>query len=418
MKAGFGKGTIRFPQEFFPQEGFRGVHDDPHVRLMVLQFADNAFALLEGELVIIPQSAIDRWRKRISEAFAIPYEQTVVQMTHAITTPHEPGPLGPPDKRPEPTEEDLRKRRIYHDVTDRAVEEAIAQARRSFGDAVLGWGSGECAVNVNCDVETPFGWWLGADPAGYSDHTLRILRVNGIDGSMKGMFVSFGMKPAAIDNAGRKENARLVSSEIAGAFCEKLEKRYGVPVIYSVSAGGNQLPRVTALKYEVTENGEVIEHDEGPEQGFRYAETLAEEMCRAAIPAIDAIDCKEADGSTAWTSAVIRWERRRGGPRKLRKVIDHTQAGEVELTAEVFTLGDTAFVLVRPEMTAECGRYLMERSPYEKTILMTLTNGEMKCLPDAKSFERGTYEAQGSNLMPGAAEALLDTIIQRMEETK
>ena len=56
MKAGFGKGTIRFPQEFFPQEGFCGVHDDPHVRLMVLEAEDGALALLEAELVIIPDS--------------------------------------------------------------------------------------------------------------------------------------------------------------------------------------------------------------------------------------------------------------------------------------------------------------------------------------------------------------------------
>lgn len=415
MKAGFGKGTIRFPKEFFPQEGFSGVHDDPHMRLMVLQFENTAFALLEGELVIIPQSAIRRWRERISEAFAIPYEQTVVQMTHAITTPHEPGPMGPPGRRPEPTEEDLRKRKIYHDVTDRAVEEAIKETKKSFGGAVFGWGSGECTVNVSCDVETPFGWWVGANPDEYSDHTMRVLRVNGADGTLKGLLVSYGMKPAAIDNAGRGENARLVSSEIAGAFCEKLEKRYGVPVIYSVSAGGNQIPRKTALKSEVTEHGEVIEHDEGPAQGMLYAEELAEEMCAAAIPVIDAIECVGGGAGGAWMHIAIPWERRRGGPRKLRREIAYTPEGETELTADAFTLGDIAFVLVRPEMTAEVGWYLLEKSPFERTILMTLTNGEMKCLPDARSFERGTYEAQGSNLMPGAAEALIDRIIQEME---
>ena len=159
-------------------------------------------------------------------------------------------------------------------------------------------------------------------------------------------------KPAAIDNAGRRDSARLVSSEIAGAFCEKLEKAYGVPVIYSVSAGGNQIPRYTALRSEVTADGETVEVDEGPAQGFIYAATLAEEMKAAAMDILDGIKCGEAPGKAEWSSAAVKWERKRGGPRKLTKELSYTPEGETELTADLFALGDTAFVLVRPEMTA------------------------------------------------------------------
>ena len=150
-----------FPEDLYPLEGFSGINDDPHVRLMVLQFEETAFALLEAELVIVPQKSIQTWQEMIREAFDIPVEQVVVQMTHAITTPHEPGPMGPPDRRPAPTEEDLRKRTVYHEATDHAVAEAIESAKHGMGDASLGWGSGLCNVNVNCDVETSYGWWLG-----------------------------------------------------------------------------------------------------------------------------------------------------------------------------------------------------------------------------------------------------------------
>lgn len=407
VQAGFGKGTIHFPESIFPIEGFRGIHDDPHIRLMVLRFEDTTFALLEAELVIVPRSSIDVWREKMSKAFHIPVEQTVVQMTHAITTPHEPGPMGPPHLRPEPTEEDLRKRAIYHEVTDRAVDDAIQEASANMTDAVLGWGNGLCSVNVNCDVQTPFGWWLGVDPEGYTNHEMTVLRVNNTSGQILGIFVSFGMKPAAIDNAGKKNGSRLISSEIAGEFCNRMEALYGVPVIYSVSAGGNQIPEKTALKYIAAENGEVQEIDEGAEAGFHYAKEQAEEMCRTAQKIVNTISCDEQIAQTQWANCGQTWERRRGGPRKLTKALMHIPEGKTELSAEMFLMGNTVFVMVRPEMTAEAERLLQTAVPEKRIVLMTLTNGEMKCLPDLGAFERGTYEAQGSNLMPGAAEALI-----------
>ncbi|MBD5133414.1 MAG: hypothetical protein HDT38_02920 [Clostridiales bacterium] len=416
IKAGFGKGTICFPEELFPVEGFCGVHDNPHMRLMLLRLEDTAFALLEAELVIIPRTSIQGWREKISSAFGIPVEQVVVQMTHAFTTPHEPGPMGPPHLRPEPTAEDLRKREIYHRVTDRAVEEAIAQTKQDLSNAVLSWGSGECDVNVNCDVQTPFGWWLGANDSGYSNHTMTVLRVNDTAGKLKGIFVSFGMKPAAIDNAGRKQNKRLISSEVAGAFCEQMEDDYGVPVIYSVSAGGNQIPRESALKQEVTAQGEVREIDEGPEQGFAYAERQGAQMCEDAKKIVEQIACDEEISDGKWARCSLRWPRRKGGPRRLMKELTHTPEGDTELTADVFRLGGTVFVMVRPELTAEAGRLLLTACGDQRTILMTLTNGEMKCLPERDAFQRGTYEAQGSNLMPGAAEALIGAITNVIQE--
>ena len=91
IRAAFGKGVIHFPESLFPLEGFVGVHDNPHVRLMLLGLDDTAFALLEAELVIVPLNSVETWRRKVSDAFRIPVEQVVVQMTHAITTPHEPG---------------------------------------------------------------------------------------------------------------------------------------------------------------------------------------------------------------------------------------------------------------------------------------------------------------------------------------
>lgn len=416
LKAGFGKGTIYFPESIFPIEGFNGIHDDPNVRLMVLEFEKESIAVLSAELVIIPQSSIDDWRKMISETFLIPFDKVIVQMTHAITTPHEPGPMGPPDRRPQPTAEDLRKRGIYHEATDKAVRDAIDEVKMNMRLGTLGWGNADCDINVNCDIETPFGWWIGVNEHAPVNHRMTILRVNDLQGQLLGLMVSYGMKPTAVDNAGKKDGQRKISSEIAGAFCKKLEDIYDVPVLYCVSAGGNQIPVKSALKSVINSEGVSQEIDEGVERGFLYAEGQAEKMAMVARRIMEQITCSEDIKESDWQQIHMTWKRKKGGPRKPMREMTCIPENETELTADLFRMGETAFVFVRPEMTVEVEEKLLEKSPFAQTILMTLTNGEMKCLPDRSAYDRATYEAQGSNLMPGAAEALIDHIIEKLKE--
>jgi hypothetical protein len=247
---------------------------------------------------------------------------------------------------------------------------------------------------------------------------MTILRINDLQGQLIGLMVSYGMKPAAIDNAGKKDGQRKISSEVAGFFCRKLEEQYHVPVLYCVSAGGNQVPVKSALKSIVCSNGEVQEIDEGVEQGFLYAEELAETMTIAANNIIERIVCAEDIHDAGWQQIHLIWQRKKGGPRKPMHRMECAPEKETELTADMFRFGETAFVFVRPEMTVEVEEKLLEKSPFVQTVLMTLTNGHMKCLPDKSAYDRATYEAQGSGLMPGAAEALIDQIMETLIEMK
>lgn len=63
-----------------------------------------------------------------------------------------------------------------------AVLDAARQAKAGLKPARLGFGLWMSGVNVNRNVETPHGWWLGANDVGYSDHTLGVLCIGGPDG--------------------------------------------------------------------------------------------------------------------------------------------------------------------------------------------------------------------------------------------
>lgn len=419
ITAGFGRGTIRFPQEMFPTEGFCAVHDDPHARLMVLKTEGDGFALLALELVICPKDMVSVWRERIGAEFGLPAEKVWVHVNHTITTPHEPGPKGPPGKRSAPTAEDERKKALYRQAVEAGVSEAIDSAKADLTPAKLGWGAGECRVNGNRDVETPFGWWVGPAGDGPSNHTMNALRADGMDGGIKGIVLFYGLKPCAIDNSGMEENTRLVSSEVTGMACLALEERFGAPVLFCMTAAGDQVPVKQSLLDVVTEEGEAHQRDEGPERGIAYAGELGCQMAADAALIVGKIVCGESGGVTAWGHVSFPWQKRRGGGRrKLMKTLEHVPEGETEVTAELFRLDDAALAAAKPEINCATEADLMRRSPFDRTILITMVNGDMKYMPDRLSFERGTWEAQSAMLMPGAAEKLVEAASEELRKMK
>ena len=414
--AGFGKGVVRFPKEMFPEEGFCAVHDDPHARLLILKNGQNALALLALELVMCPDDLVRAWQTKIGAAFDVPAENVWIHVNHTITTPHEPGPKGPPHLRPEPTQDDIRKRKLYRAAVEAGIDAAISVAKADLAPARLGWGTGESMVNGNRDVLTPFGWWVGAAGDGTSNHTMTVLRVDNPDGTPKGIVMFHATKPCAIDNSGMRESTRLVSGDVCGTACLGVEEHFGVPVLFCMTAAGDQVPVKQSLLDVVTDKGEIVQADEGAEKGLAYAGELGRQMAADAIKIAESIACDEESCVTDWERVSFSWQKRRSGPhRKLTRELEHTDDGTAEVTAEIFRLGDTALVAAKPEINSVTERELMEESPFARTILITMVNGGMKYMPDKGSFERATWEAQSSMLMPGAAERFVEMTAARLK---
>lgn len=419
MKAGFGKGEIIFPEELFPLEGFCGIHDHPHVRVMALDSGTDKMALAALELVNCPAREVEICRQMISEALAIPKEHVWIHMTHAITTPHEPGPMGPPDKRPPVTEEDLKKRELFYAAIETAMKDALKELKEKYTEVRFGWGTGMCEVNTNRDIETPFGWWVGAGSSRPSNHKMSVLCVEALDGAPVGYFVSYGLKPCAVDNSGMKEGTRLISSEICGMACTKAEQELGAPVLFCMSAAGDQIPVKTSFREVVDESGTAQLADEGVEAGFAYAEELSSVMGTSMIQIARTASCDKTEAETGWTSLSFEWEKRKGGRRTPQKeLVNEPEGRKAEFTAELFRFGDAVFLAERPEVNAQTELELMEQSPFEHMILMSMVNGEMKYLPDRWSFEHATWEAQSSMLMPGAAEKFVEEAVTCMKTLK
>lgn len=413
LKVGAGKATIHFPESFFPMEGFKGIHDDPHVRVIAFDCGE-IVAIAAMELVNIPDEAIAYARKVIAEKLGTIVENVWVHATHAITTPHAPHAFPGHTLSPE----EQKKADEFVALVNAASTEAAEQAAASMTAAVVGVGEGHCDVNTNRDIETPFGWWTSLNPEGISNKTATIVKAINNTGKTIGVLINYDLKPCAIDNSEMEKNNRLVSSDLPGYACNALEEKYGCPVVFTMAAAGDQVPKEQAWYDVVDENGNVVKIDNGVEAGLEIVERLGKQMTAEVGAIIDGTECNIAEADIKVASTSIKWGTKGRTKMELRKTFDYVQEGEAEVTAEIITLGDTAFVAVKPETNTVTALQLKEKSQFSNTMLISMVNGGMKYMPDKAAYENVSWESQSSSLMPGAAEAWVENTVTVLNALK
>lgn len=422
LYAGAGCGTIHFPDALFPMEGFCGIHDAPVVRVLTMECGEKA-ALVSLELVMLPPELVDAVKTVVADQTGTKKENIWVHTTHAITTPHAPhAPMGMGGVPLEISEADKKNLAVKLEHYLNAVMDAVACAAKMAAEsrrpAVLGIGKGESHISTNRDVETPFGWWIGRNPNGKTNPYFDLLRFDGEDGKPVAVIVTGGLKPTTIDNSQMKEGKRLVSSDVPGLVCRRLEEQIGAPVLYFMGAAGDQVPREQALLDEVLADGTVKTHDYGVEAGLQMVERLGRQMVQDMLPAIQSISCGQENPEIALGETAIIW----GGKGRIRmeprKTVEFTYERDVKIDANLLTIGDVALVGLKPEVNCITAEELSAASPYGKTVLISMVNGGQKYMPDSAAYENITWESQSSMMMPGAAEKWIEAVVTKLREMK
>ena len=422
LSAGAGRAEIQFPEELFPLEGFRGIHDAPAARVLLLHCGERA-AIVCLELVMLPPEGIDALRKMVSEITSTEYEHIWVHTTHAITTPHEPhAPMGMGGVALEISEADRkdleRKTALFRAAVQDAVRQAAQEAAGTVRPARMGVGAGECRVNVNRDVSTPHGWWIGFAPEGPSNHTASVLRFDGEDGKMIACLISYGLKPCAIDNSEMEQNTRLISSDVPGLACRLLEEQFGAPCLFAMSAAGDQVPLEQAWYDVVEPDGSIRKVDLGVQEGLKIVDRLSRQMAREIAPIMEGIVCEQSAPEIKLAEGGIDWPGKARTGMKLTRQAVYTPQGSQHVDVLALVLGDTALVGMKPEVNTLTEAQLQAASPYAHTLLLSMVNGGQKYMPDRASYENSTWEAQSAPLMPGAAEAWVEEAARMLRQMK
>jgi hypothetical protein len=404
LRAGVSRAEIDLPEELFPTEGFTNVHDKLHVRLLLLEY-QTRFALVSLEITSIPGDQIEKMRKLVGETAGLTPENVWICATHTFSAPH----FIPPGNGN--NEKASRQNTLLYEALADALRVTASKASSSLQEVNFGYKTGYCNVNINRDIPSAEGWWLGTNETGPSDKTVTVLRFESLSGDPLALLFVYDIQSSVMDGSAMADGGRAVSADLAGAACRYVEEIYDeeVTAIFCIGAAADQAPAYKA-KYFFTDLYGKLHEEDLHEQGYVLMNEQGRRLGRAVVETSEKICCWEFSVPFELeTCAVLcpgqflNFDIHSLEPAKEYQFIPDKDR---KVNVEAIRLGETVLVGLGPELTSATSAKIKERSPFSMTIILTMMNGAAKYMADEDAYNRISYESMNSFFAKGSAEIL------------
>ncbi|MGW0821073.1 hypothetical protein [Streptomyces sp. NPDC002845] len=391
LKAGAGKAVIDIPSSMLPLDGFTTVHDDLYIRILLLQNDSRRVALVVLDLTSISPEAVAALRTIVSDAAGVAPADIVVTVTHTFSTPH----IRPGSGVSSP----------FMKLVSQAATTAVTAAVTALQPARVGFGTGKCDVNVNRDVLTADGWWLGTGEAGTSDKSVGVTRFDDTDGNPVAVLVNYAVQSSVMLDSVMAGGDHPVTADLAGATVAHVEKQYGDDVVgfFLVGACGDQSPAFRSKRYTIDKDKKWSQTD-AADAGWLLLTAQGERLGTEAVRVGQTIKTSSRAALKLVTDSVTVDAIMMGHPTAPTKSYTFTPNGTAEVPIWVLQIGDGVFAGVAPELSAGTGLSIKKHSPFPHTAVLSMLDGGAKNMADARSYARITYEAVDSTYAQGSAE--------------
>lgn len=196
LYVGAGKSVIELPKEVFPIKQYTGVHDELHIRVTIIQ-NHTRVALVSIEITSLPQEAVKEFKKTVSEVTDIAPEHIWICATHTFSAPH--------------LNDDLQASIIA------ALMKAASAAALTLAPAKAGVTRGKCSININRNVQTERGWWLGQNEEGASVKNVYIVAFHRLDQDEAiAILFNYDIQSSVMDGSFSNRGGKLVSGDLSG----------------------------------------------------------------------------------------------------------------------------------------------------------------------------------------------------------
>lgn len=417
LRAGAGRAEIELPAELFPMDGLSGVHDALHARVLLLESGDK-IAIVSVELTSLPQEQIAALRKTVGRAADLCSENVWICVTHTFSAPH-----FMPEQACK-TDADQRKNHLLWEGIRTAVDEATSRAVSGMQASRFGCDSGFCDVNVNRDVPTADGWWLGCNETGASDKSVMLLRFESLAGDPIALMFGYAVQSSVMGGTRNNGDSTLVTADLAGAASRFVEQEYGdaVTALFCLGAAGDQAPALDGARFQYAGRDGHIRVKEVDERGFVIAEMLGARLGVEVLHVSERVRCQTFAESIVVQNSTIRCPGQKTTLktpelRPTRQFV-YTPAEDRAEPVVAVALGGVALIGVRPELSCQTAVSIKEQSPFPDTMVLTMVNGGAKYMPDLGAYDRITYEAMNSSFARGSAELLCEQLVELLHSMK
>lgn len=425
FKAGSAVTVVELDEQCFPNAESVSLHGELCVRVVIFE-TDRRFAILSADMPSMFDNDLRFCCQLLRDVAGVAEEDAWITVTHCYSAPHtwdldgNPGGGHGPKSLQVPAIRAANERinAAFRAAYRRAVEGALSDLR----PAVVGFGTGECAINVNRNMYTRDGWWKGVNHAGYTDKTLSVLRVDDLAGRTIALLYNYSVQITAGAGPIPDAGGRVSNADISGVASQYIERELdGCAAIFLCGAAGDQVP-LLLINYCETDKGGALREGSLGTAGFAVVEAQGILLGGAAVQAAASITCDHPVDTirTAQTSRAFGCQKREGEMSSKRPTHHYSFVpdGTKELPVHAMLLDDIALVGLLPEMDGITVAQIRESSPFEKTLVASFVNGNAKSMPQAESYELLQYTAINSPFAAGSAEKTRDAAVELLNTLK
>ncbi len=361
----------------YPARQSTGVHDRLFHKVVALDDGVTQFFLVSSDLCLFAPSVYDEFTAQLKRETGIGPLQVWWTVTHTHSAPE----VGPHAmiKLMMPERYGHEPDREYTAFVEKALIDAIREARAKLEPARLAAGTGYSAANINRRARDPRGRVsLGLNPDGPADRQIGLIRLERLDGAPIALIANYAMHGTALG-----PQNKLISGDAPGTVAAYVEEKLGVPMLFINGAAGNMAPI-----YTVQENFQAAHITE--------FNVLLGDRILAANRSI----------ATATTGVRLRpGEKIVETPRRkdfgwTAEIGDYLKAsgnepGVIRLPVRFLIINDDLALWSAPvELFCEIAIDVRNRSPYHHTFYFGYSNGWLGYLATRRAFSEGGYETR------------------------
>lgn len=418
LRAGAATVQIIIDDTILPIDGFTWVRNPLHVRAIIME-SDIRCAIVSVEITTLPEDTVENMIRKTCELAGVSREHVWLTLSHCFGGPHiwpapKPGQVEKPRPGRKPrTEDDIARCARLEQAYYAALEQAVAAAAANMRDAVAAAGCGQCAINVSRNLNTRDGWWLGGNSEEPCDHTLTVLRLDGLDGTPIALIFNYGVRACVMMKSKAPDGGSIITSELTGVAGKMLENEIGdgFTALFLCGAAADQEPQLKTEWNETDKDGALRTVNMGEiggamldAQAARLAsDTLKVWRRTTGLQNIEHISM----GSCQYTCATKKMTKS-GAELTLSEKVSFEPDSEMTLTAYAMRLGVINLIGIQPEIDGSTAVKLAASVPGEITATAIQVNGSGKCMPEKASYDALKYQCINSPFMPGSAETMCE----------
>ena len=386
----------------------RYAHEDVYIRAIVLDNGATKAVLVGADLAgIRPESLYLEAASTIAGELGIPVANIIMSPSHTHST--------------YPVLENSEK-------VLAAILQAVRLAAAETQPAVMGFGEGAVYLNVNRDViDRKTGRWTQDTNLDYpSDKTLAVLAFYDPQGAPIAAYMNYAMHPVSGFLSG------IISGDFAGAASRHVEQAFGdnMIMLFTQGASGDQNPlhlragsNVMAVASGMQVSGFEIprEEAESPLRGLeerrpndpdadetlkRWMDAQGQVLGEEAIRVMSGMRRLSGDVRIGASQMLLTCPGRDLVERLERGLPGSYKDGEdVNIRLGFLGINEVGLAWVNAEIYSLIGQQAMARSPLNKTMVVTKSNGQPNSgyVPTDDAYGRNTFQVVRSRLKPGCA---------------